>query len=193
MSPKILPGRADPLGATSSADGTNFAVLSGGDEVTLCLFDADGAETQLFPNPTATFGTVLCRAWDPGGPTVSGSADLTIPPAACATNRPSCCSTPTAARSTVRCDLAGNRLGMQVITPLPPESWFGRLWAAQPGDSRAATGRARPGARAGRHDSVRGARTRVYRGPSRRARRNCAAAMRDWHTKRRWSTWPAWV
>jgi hypothetical protein len=33
---KILPGRADPLGATASADGTNFAVSSGGDEVTLC-------------------------------------------------------------------------------------------------------------------------------------------------------------
>jgi glycogen operon protein len=47
MSPKILPGRANPLGATPSADGTNFAVSSGGDEVTLCLFDADGAETRL--------------------------------------------------------------------------------------------------------------------------------------------------
>jgi hypothetical protein len=30
MSPKILPG-------------TNFAVSSGGDEVTLCLFDSNGA------------------------------------------------------------------------------------------------------------------------------------------------------
>jgi len=43
MSPKILPGCADPLGATPNADGTNFAVSSGGDEVTLCLFDPDGA------------------------------------------------------------------------------------------------------------------------------------------------------
>src|SRR5271163_2469482 len=47
MSPKILPGCADPLGATPNADGTNFAVSSGGDEVTLCLFDADGVETRL--------------------------------------------------------------------------------------------------------------------------------------------------
>jgi isoamylase len=47
MSPKILPGRADPLGATPSGGGTNFAVSSGGDEVTLCLVDADGAETRL--------------------------------------------------------------------------------------------------------------------------------------------------
>jgi len=47
MSPKILPGRAYPLGATPSADGTNFAVASAGDEVTLCLFDPDGVETRL--------------------------------------------------------------------------------------------------------------------------------------------------
>ena len=47
MSPKILPGCAAPLGATPTADGTNFAVSSGGDEVALCLFDADGVETRL--------------------------------------------------------------------------------------------------------------------------------------------------
>ena len=43
MSPRILPGCADPLGATPTADGTNFAVSSGGDKVARCLFDADGA------------------------------------------------------------------------------------------------------------------------------------------------------
>jgi isoamylase len=43
-----LPGSAFPLGATSTADGTNFAVSSGvADGVTLCLFDASGAETQI--------------------------------------------------------------------------------------------------------------------------------------------------
>lgn len=47
MTPRIVPGRADPLGATADATGTNFAVASGGDEARLCLFDADGAETQL--------------------------------------------------------------------------------------------------------------------------------------------------
>ena len=47
MSPKIMPGHANPLGATPTADGTNFAVSSGGDEVSLCLFDADGVETRL--------------------------------------------------------------------------------------------------------------------------------------------------
>src|SRR5262245_2613948 len=47
MSTKILPGRAAPLGATCGPDGTNFAVSSNGDEVRLCLFDLDGAETQL--------------------------------------------------------------------------------------------------------------------------------------------------
>jgi isoamylase len=47
MSATILPGRPTPLGATSGPDGTNFAVSSNGDEVRLCLFGADGAETQL--------------------------------------------------------------------------------------------------------------------------------------------------
>ena len=47
MSPKIMPGHANPLGATPTADGTNFAVSSGGDEVSLCLFDADGVEARL--------------------------------------------------------------------------------------------------------------------------------------------------
>ena len=44
---EVFPGRPAPLGATAGPHGTNFAVSSGGDEVTLCLFDADGTETQL--------------------------------------------------------------------------------------------------------------------------------------------------
>jgi isoamylase len=45
---RALPGSQFPLGATPSADGTNFAVFSGvADAVTLCLFDAAGAETQV--------------------------------------------------------------------------------------------------------------------------------------------------
>jgi isoamylase len=47
MSVEILPGRAAPLGATCGPDGTNFAVSSNGDEVRLCLFGADGTETQV--------------------------------------------------------------------------------------------------------------------------------------------------
>jgi isoamylase len=47
MTPKIVPGRPDRLGATPDQRGTNFAVASGGDEVRLCLFDSDGTETQL--------------------------------------------------------------------------------------------------------------------------------------------------
>src|SRR6202043_1267672 len=47
MSAMILPGSSTPLGATPRPEGTNFAVSSGGDQVTLCLFDADGAETRL--------------------------------------------------------------------------------------------------------------------------------------------------
>jgi isoamylase len=47
VSAKILAGRPYPLGATADAHGTNFAVSSNGDEVRLCLFDAQGTETQL--------------------------------------------------------------------------------------------------------------------------------------------------
>ena len=45
---EIWPGRPFPLGATLGSDGTNFAVSSGiADAVTLCLFDAAGAEQQI--------------------------------------------------------------------------------------------------------------------------------------------------
>jgi glycogen operon protein len=42
-----LPGRAAPLGATVGSEGTNFAVSSNGDGVSLCLFDAAGSETRV--------------------------------------------------------------------------------------------------------------------------------------------------
>jgi isoamylase len=46
--PQALPGSQFPLGATPHDGGTNFAVTSGiADAVTLCLFDAAGAETQI--------------------------------------------------------------------------------------------------------------------------------------------------
>ena len=81
MTPKIVPGRPDPLGATSDSRGTNFAVASGGDEVTLCLFDADGSETHLaLPDrdgdvwhgfvpgarPGQAYGFRVSGAFDPG-------------------------------------------------------------------------------------------------------------------------------
>ena len=47
MNTDALPGSAFPLGASPRDNGTNFAVTSGGDAVLLCLFDADGAETQI--------------------------------------------------------------------------------------------------------------------------------------------------
>src|SRR6516165_7669613 len=50
--PVTLPGTLFPLGATpgtrGGVAGTNFAIASSvADGVTLCLFDADGAETQI--------------------------------------------------------------------------------------------------------------------------------------------------
>jgi isoamylase len=45
--PAALPGEPFPLGATPGPTGTNFAVVSAADGVQLCLFDADGTETQV--------------------------------------------------------------------------------------------------------------------------------------------------
>jgi len=43
-----LPGSQFPLGATVTAEGTNFAVTSGSaDGILLCLFDKNGAETRI--------------------------------------------------------------------------------------------------------------------------------------------------
>jgi isoamylase len=45
---RALPGSQFPLGATPTADGTNFAVFSGiAGAVTLCLFDQAGRETRV--------------------------------------------------------------------------------------------------------------------------------------------------
>ncbi len=42
-----LPGEPFPLGATPGPAGTNFAVVTAGEGVLLCLFDADGTETRV--------------------------------------------------------------------------------------------------------------------------------------------------
>ena len=47
MTAAVLPGAPFPLGATPEGTGTNFAVVSGGDGVLLCLFDAAGAENRI--------------------------------------------------------------------------------------------------------------------------------------------------
>lgn len=47
MSIRISPGSPTPLGATPNRDGTNFAVSSGGAEVTLCLFNREGTEKRI--------------------------------------------------------------------------------------------------------------------------------------------------
>src|SRR6478735_176159 len=45
---EVWPGRAYPLGATFDGSGTNFAIFSEvAEKVVLCLFDADGTETQV--------------------------------------------------------------------------------------------------------------------------------------------------
>jgi glycogen operon protein len=50
--PEVWPGKAYPLGATYDGSGTNFAVFSEvAEKVELCLFDADGTQTQCVTLP----------------------------------------------------------------------------------------------------------------------------------------------
>ena len=59
-----LPGSQFPLGATVSADGTNFAVASGvADGIILCLFDDAGTETRI---PLQDYDDGTWHAFVPG-------------------------------------------------------------------------------------------------------------------------------
>jgi glycogen operon protein len=47
MTRTVLPGRPDPLGATASKRGTNFALFSEtATRVDVCLFDDEGQQTK---------------------------------------------------------------------------------------------------------------------------------------------------
>ena len=62
--PRALPGSQFPLGATPSANGTNFAVTSSAaDAVSLCLFDDAGAETQI---PLVDYDAGVWHGFIPG-------------------------------------------------------------------------------------------------------------------------------
>ena len=71
-SPHLEPGSPQPLGASRSGRGTNFAVFSGhAERVELCLFDATGTkEVARLPLPTRTgdiwHGFLPARFGDPG-------------------------------------------------------------------------------------------------------------------------------
>jgi pullulanase/glycogen debranching enzyme len=52
---KVVPGDGTTLGAIPRDGGVNFAVASSlAEEVTLCLFDADGSEAQVAPRARRT-------------------------------------------------------------------------------------------------------------------------------------------
>ena len=70
---RALPGSQFPLGATPTANGTNFAVFSGlADAVTLCLFDAAGRETRV---PLPDYDAGVWHGFVPGvGPGHRGRA-----------------------------------------------------------------------------------------------------------------------
>ena len=97
---RVLPGRPFPLGATPGEHfglaGTNFAVASSmADSVTLCLFDAAGAETQIpivdndadtwhafVPGigPGQAYGYRVSGPWDPARGQRCNQAKLLLDP-----------------------------------------------------------------------------------------------------------------
>ena len=128
MPVNIAPGRPDPLGATPDPRGTNFAVASGGDEVTLCLFDTDGAETQLvLPDRDGDVHHGFVPGVEQGqayGFRVSGAFD---PGAACGTTPRSCFWTRTRARSRARCGSGPRSLATQSIIRRRQARWTQQL------------------------------------------------------------------
>ena len=75
LSRKLLTGSANPLGATAGPHGTNFAVSSGGDEVTLCLSTVTAPKHNwCCPIVTVMSGMVRARSRAGQAP-VSASAD----------------------------------------------------------------------------------------------------------------------
>jgi glycogen operon protein len=55
LEPRLLPGSPSPLGATTHADGINFAVYSShAERIELCLFDDAGLETDRLTLPVKT-------------------------------------------------------------------------------------------------------------------------------------------
>ncbi len=61
---QMWPGKAFPLGATTSAGGTNFAVFSAvASQVTLCLFDDQQRETQI---PLSEVDSFIWHGFVPG-------------------------------------------------------------------------------------------------------------------------------
>ena len=147
--------------------------------VELCLFDDDGARD---PPPAADYDAGRLARLRPGrrarpGLRLPRARARTIPRAGCAATRPSCCSTPTPARSSGEVRFGPEVLGYDAGRPgRAQRARLGRPRAAQPGRRR----RVRLGADAPapaplrRHRHLRGARQGLHRARTRR----CPAELR---------------
>ena len=189
MCPHIVPGRPAPLGATPDPQGTNFAVASSGDEVTLCLFDTDGAETRLVlrerdgdvwhgfvpgVTPGQAYGFRVSGSYDPARGLRFNPAKLLLDP------------------------YAGDRRGRRGLGPGVLGHTPDNPAAPSPLDSAGHVPRSlvmaarQPPCPAEscprRHDYLRGARKRFHRSTS-GCTPSCAGRTRGWRTRPRWNTW----
>ena len=119
-----LPGLQFPLGATVRDGGTNFAVAAtDADAMTLCLFDAGGAETQIpLTDYEAGVWQGSCPGSAPGRPTATARQAGTTQPPGCGSTRRSCCWILMPARCTARCGSARRCYGYAAGDPDAPST-----------------------------------------------------------------------
>ena len=130
--PSLQPGSPEPLGATWTGEGVNFAVYSSGAaRIELCLFDEHGErELHALALPERTenvwHGFLPAPAARPGSCTGCARTVRTIRCTVCATTRTSCCSTLMRVRSPGKFEwnaaLLGSCAGMRTTRPMQRDS-----------------------------------------------------------------------
>ena len=187
---RVWPGRHQPLGATWSAEATNFAVWAPeATAVGVCLFDDDGAETRhRSPSTRSASGTAHVPGVAAGQRYGFRVARAVGPRArAAASTPPSCCSTPTPGRSPASSASDPAILGHDAgdartrsdrdSAPYVPRS----VVVARRRSTGAATAAAAPVAR---HGHLRAARQGLHPAARPASPSSCAARTPGWHARR---------
>ena len=165
MSVTVRPGSPYPLGVHFTDGGANVAVYSSvADEVLLCLFDAQGAETPVVAARNGRRGLARFRRGDRTRPgvRVPGSGPVSIRRRVNGAIRRSCCSIPTPERSPATVDFGPAVFGSRRRQARPAQRSGFRCGGAARRDGGTVTGRrsrfagrcrpsARPGSASGRH------------------------------------------
>ena len=135
---EIWPGTAYPLGATYDGTGTNFALFSEvAEQVELCLFDGDGAETRVDAARGRRLRVARLPAEHRAGPALRLPGARPLRPDQRPALQPdaSCCSTRTPRRSTATFDWDQSLFSYTLRRPRQPQRRrLGDAHAASRGD-----------------------------------------------------------